>query len=417
MFRAAWTVALKDLALFLRDRVALAMSFALPIVLATVFASAMAGMSGDDSVGRVEVLVEDLDGTDASRALVAELTSSKALEVEVATDVRSRVSRGKAPAAVLVPSGYGADVAAGKKPRLVLYRDPAKEIEQQIVMGNLVRVLFKVAGPAIGRAMMTRGMEAMGFPAGMREAAERMADAQAADGAGAENPFDFADQGAESLGLEVEDVAGGKDSGRLAAGKSHAIAGIAVMMLLFGLTACGGTILEEEQSGTLQRVRLTPNAGPSVLIGKMVFTMIVGMAQLVLLFVFGGLVFDVPVGRAPMALFVHSFAVAAAAAGFGLCLAVLCRTRKQLEGLSTLLILTMSALGGSWFPLIVAPEWFRTLGHFTLNAWAMDGYQGVLWYGKDLAGIATEVLVLLGIAAATGWVAWRGWHRRFERLA
>lgn len=418
MLRAAWTVALKDLRLFLRDRVALAMSFALPIVLATVFASAMAGMSGDDSVGRVEVLVEDLDGTDASRALVTELQSSKSLDVEIAGDVRSRVSRGKAPAAVLVPSGYGADIAAGKKPRLVLYRDPAKEIEQQIVMGNLVKTLYRVAGPAIGRAMMKRGMESMGFPAGMREAAERMADAQAAEGDGSsENPFDFAGQGAEVLGLEVEDVAGGKDSGRLAAGKSHAIAGIAVMMLLFGLTACGGTILEEEQSGTLQRVRLTPNAGPSVLLGKMVFTMIVGLAQLVLLFTYGGLVFDVPVLRAPGALFVHSFAVAAAAAGFGLCLAVLCRTRKQLEGLSTLLILTMSALGGSWFPLIVAPEWFRTLGHFTLNAWAMDGYQGILWYGKDLAGIATEVLVLLGIAAATGWVAWRGWRRRFERLA
>ena len=231
------------------------------------------------------------------------------------------------------------------------------------------------------------------------------------------NPFDLSKDGASALGLEVEDVAGGAQAGRKAAAGAHAIAGIAVMMLLFGLTACGGTILEEADSGTLQRVQLTPGAGAAVLLGKALFTMSVGVAQLLLLFAYGGFVFDVPVLRDPAALAVHSAAVAAAAAGFGLLLAVLCRTRKQLEGLSTLLILTMSALGGSWFPLALVPEGFRTIGHFTLNAWAMDGFQGILWYGKGLGGIWLEIAVLVAIAAATGTAAWLGWRRRFERRA
>ena len=37
MIRAAWLVAAKDLRLFFRDRVALLVTFALPMVLATVF--------------------------------------------------------------------------------------------------------------------------------------------------------------------------------------------------------------------------------------------------------------------------------------------------------------------------------------------------------------------------------------------
>ncbi|MCY2960645.1 MAG: ABC transporter permease [Planctomycetota bacterium] len=420
MIRAALTVAAKDLRLFVRDKVALLMSFALPIVLATVFGAAMGSVFGGGDANRIELLFEDLDGSPASKALLVELQAQKALQVEVRADVRSRVERGSAPAAILVPAGFGEDVAAGRKPRLVLYRDPGKEIEQQILAGNLVPVLMRATGPAVAKEMMKRGMEAMGFPAGMREMAESMFDAQpkAHDGAAAtnsKNPFDFDGEGASALGLQVEDVAGGSNSSQKSAGGSHAIAGIAVMMLLFGLTACGGTILEEEESGTLQRVRLTPNAGASILVGKMLFTVAVGLSQLVLLFVYGGLVFGVPVLAEPLALFVHSVAVACAAAGFGLCLAVLCRTRKQLEGLSTLLILTMSALGGSWFPLAIVPEWFRTIGHFTLNAWAMDGYQGILWYGKGLSGIALDVLVLLAIAVATGWFAWAGWKRRFER--
>lgn len=423
MFRTALTVAAKDLRLFLRDRVALLMSFALPIVLATVFGAAMSSMMGDEPASRVEVHFEDLDGSPQSIALRAELGKCAALRIEDRTDVRARVQRGTAPAAILVPAGFGEDVAAGRKPRLVLYRDPSKEIEQQILAGNLVPVLMRAAGPAVAKEMMRRGMEAMGFPAGMREMAESMYDARSQPAEGREgakaagNPFDFGGGGAAALGLAVEDVAGGADTSRKAAGGAHAIAGIAVMMLLFGLTACGGTILEEEQSGTLQRVRLTPNAGGAVLLGKMLFTVAVGLAQLVLLFAYGGLAFGVPVLRDPLALTVHSVAVACAAAGFGLLLAVLCRTRKQLEGLSTLLILTMSALGGSWFPLAIVPEWFRAIGHFTLNAWAMDGYQGILWYGKGLGGIAVEVLVLFGIALATGWLAWAGWKRRFEILS
>jgi ABC-2 type transport system permease protein len=189
------------------------------------------------------------------------------------------------------------------------------------------------------------------------------------------------------------------------------------MMLLFGLAACGGTILEEEAGGTLQRVRLTPTAGGAVLLGKLLFTVAVGLAQLVVLFAFGAAVFDVPILRSPLALVVHSLCVALAAAGFGLLLAVLCRSRKQLEGVSTLLILTMSALGGSWFPLAFVPAWFRTAGHCTLNAWAMDGYQGILWYGQGLAGVALADGVLLAIAALTLLLARQGWRRRFERPA
>jgi len=420
MLRTAWTVAAKDLRLFLRDQVALLMSFALPIVLATVFGAAMSSMMDDEPASRVEVHFEDLDQSPQSKALLFELQSCAALRIELRNDVRARVENGAAPAAILVPAGFGADVAAGRKPRIVLYRDPAKEIEQQILAGNLVPVLMRAAGPAVAKEMTKRGMEAMGFPAGMRDMAESMFDSRAVPaqaGESSKNPFDFDEGGAEALGLSVEDVAGGPNPSRKAAGGSHAIAGIAVMMLLFGLSACGGTILEEEVSGTLQRVRLTPNAGASVLLGKMIFTVAVGLAQLVVLFAYGGLVFEVPILHDPIALVVHSVAVACAAAGFGLCLAVLCRTRKQLEGLSTLLILTMSALGGSWFPLAIVPEWFRTVGHFTLNAWAMDGYQGLFWYGKDLGGIAVDVAVLFAIAAATSGLAWVGWRRRFERIA
>jgi hypothetical protein len=74
-----------------------------------------------------------------------------------------------------------------------------------------------------------------------------------------------------------------------------------------------------------------------------------------------------------------------------------------------LIVLTMSSLRGRWWPLDIVPEVMRTLAHLiTINAWAMDGFQYLLWYGRGMRNILPEVGVLLVIAkAAFGVGLWR----------
>ena len=353
---------------------------------------------------------------------------------EAATGVRKEVADGEAPAALLVPSGYGEDLAAGRRPELRLYRDPAKEIEQQIVAGNLLAAAFRASGPELAHGAIERGLALLGFPApgraearavleesfgrlqGIAATAAFRGDAAGAfpAGAGGTPDLELADALPSLVGIAVEDVAGPGGEVRKLAVQSHAISGIAVMMLLFGLSAAGATLIEERAGGTLQRLQLAPSTGGSILTGKFLYCALSGALQLVVLFAYGALLFDVPVARAPVALALLSGAVIAAATSLGIALAVWCSSRKQLEGLSTLVILAMSALGGSWFPLAFTPEWYQRLGHFTLNAWAMDGYQGIFWYGEGLAGVATEIGVLLAIAAGGAALASLGWRRRYS---
>jgi ABC-2 type transport system permease protein len=436
----AWIFARKDLRLYFRDRTALAMSVALPIVLAAIFGAAMGAMGGGNSIGKVKLAVEDLDQSARSKELVEKLKQTDGLRIDEKTDVRKRVAGGKAAAALVIPSGYGAELDAGRAPRLKLYRDPAQEIEQQIIAGNLLPALFRAGGSKLSRDLVKRGMSELGLSVDAipgwersfdetwtamealakdaeREPRPANGDGESASDHASTSNGDFIRSVPKFLGVDVEDVAGGENQEKKSASQAHAVSGIGVMMLLFGLVAAGGTILEEQTQGTLTRLLLTPASGAAILLGKFLFTFLSGMIQLVLLFAFGSVVFDVPVWRDPLALIAASVAICAAATSFGLFLAVTCRTRKQLEGLSTLLILVMSALGGSWFPLIVTPEWYRKLGHFTLNAWAMDAYQGIFWYGKGLSGIWVEVLVLLGIAATMALLAARRWHRRFVARA
>jgi ABC-2 type transport system permease protein len=424
----AWILCAKDWRIFLRDRTALLLSLALPVFLATIFAAAMGGFGGK-GVGRVHLLLEDLDQSPRSQRFAAELAKNATLRVEAAQDTRRRVADGKAPAALVIPSGWGAALGTQQRLQLTLYRDPGATIEQQILAGALLPALLFSGDEDLARAIALQGMSEFGFSLeqfpGLRSLFDSTWEAigdtlreqhgsepAGSDGAAAEE-FDFARMVPRLVGMRVEDVAGGEDASQKSAMQSHAVAGIAVMMLLFGLVAAGGTILEEHEQGTLQRLRLAPQGGPAILAGKFLFTVTLGYAQIVILFLYGGLVFSIPVFRDPLAIAVHSLAVVSAATGLGLALAVHAQSRKQLEGFSTLVILVMSALGGSWFPLIATPEWYRKLGHFTLNAWAMDGYQGILWYGKGLGGIWLELLVLLAIALATSALAARGWRRRF----
>ena len=443
----AWLMAKKDLTVFFRDRLGVLLGFGLPIVLATVFGAAMGAFQGDgETMGQVSLYVEDRDDTDASRALVAALKEADGLrirEIDVAVDVdedgagsaRAHVADGDGPAGLLIAAGYAAEVAAGKTPPLTLYRDPGKGIEQQIIAGNLLPALFQAAGETLGHQAMMKTLDWIDLPAAGRGEAEAIlerswsgmsalvkrleesgaGEAEARDDADDEvGGFDFANLLTDALGLEVEDVVGGGNAARARriAAQAHAVAGIAVMMLLFGLVACGGTLLEEEASGTLERLRLAPGANRAILGGKFLFTWIIGLAQLLVLFLYGLLLFDLPLFRAPGALLVLSAVVAAAATGFGILFAVVCRSRKQLEGLSTLVILLMSAMGGSWFPLAITPAWFRDLGHFTLTAWAMDGYQAIFWYEKGLSGIRLELGILLAIAVGTSALAFQLWNRR-----
>lgn len=106
-------------------------------------------------------------------------------------------------------------------------------------------------------------------------------------------------------------------------------------------------------------------------------------------------------------------ATACAAAAFGLVLATISRTRAQLSGMSTIVILTMSAVGGSMFPRFMMTETMQQMGLVTFNAWALDGYLKVFWYEAPLLDLWPQVTVLLGLAAVF-FVAARRFARRWE---
>ena len=194
--------------------------------------------------------------------------------------------------------------------------------------------------------------------------------------------------------MQIVDVLGEKKSNPTIA---FYAGGIAVMFLLFNAAGAGGALLDEVDSGTLDRL-LTANAGMgTVLLGKWLFITVTGIAQITVMFAWGMLVFDLDLlHHLPGFAVITSF-TAASAAGMGLVLATLCRSRQQLSGISTLLILTQSALGGSMFPRFLMSDTLQSLSLFTFNAWALDGYLKVFWRDAPLRELWPQLAVLAAL--------------------
>lgn len=404
-----------------RDRVAQALTFLLPILFFSIFAMVF-GNQDNDATSRVRIAVVDEDGSELSRRIVAGLRQESALRVRVTADAEGTggtldraaaeqlVRNGDLPVAVILPKGLGATAAAFAReagaPRIQLLADVSDPVAPQMVNGLLQKVTM-TAAPDL---MMQGGIQQFEKHAGALTPEQSAAVGAwlpqlKPGGASAGGPG-----GAFGVGVDTVDVMRQGKSGSLV---SFYAAGVGVMFLLFSVSGASGALLDEVDSGTLDRLLSTRLGMGGLLVGKWLFLSLIGVLQLTVMFLWGRLAFGLDLFSHLPGFFVMTFVTAAAAAGFGLMLATLARTRAQLSGMSTIIILTMSALGGSMFPRFLMSEPMQKLGLVTFNAWALDGYLKVFWRDAPVWQLWPQVLVLSVLAAVFMALA-RTFARRWE---
>lgn len=409
-----------------RDRVALALIFALPILFFSIFASVFG--RGGAQTAKIRVAVVDEDQSELSGRILRGLASESSLRVRTAADSGGPLDRagaealvrdGTLPVAVIIPNGTGeafSTTGFGPSPTKVqLLADVSDPVAPQMVLGLLQKVTM-TAAPDL---LMEGGMRQFEENAGaltlqqreavdawlpqLRAMAEEAADASG-DGSG--------DAAAMGLSTEVVDVM--RSHTRQGALISFYAAGIGVMFLLFSSVAgAGGALLDEVEKGTLERLLSTRVGMAQLLLGKWLFLTLIGVSQLTVMFLWGWLVFDLPLFSHVPGFLVMTVVTAAAAAALGLVLATIATSRAQLSGFSTILILTMSALGGSMFPRFLMSETMQRFGLLTFNGWALDGYLKVFWRAAPLWELWPQVLVLTVLTLLFLWAA-RLFARRWE---
>ncbi|MGA2652005.1 MAG: ABC transporter permease [Terracidiphilus sp.] len=414
-----------------RDRGSMVLSFVVPIAFFSIFAVVFGGQH--DTVHKINVIVVDEDQSQASRQLVNGLQSDGSLAVVTqpastkdqpqpapytAATAEDAVKAGDVSVALIVPHGWGTNPISFRgdsdAPAIQLLSDQSDAIAPQMVGG----LLQKAAMTSMPLSMAEQGMKYTEQYVGtftleqrknMETNLDRLRKIESNQSKGATGSA-LTSQAGGIVAVTTRSVVGeNKKSPTI----SFYAAAIGVMFLLFTATGSAGALLDEAESGALDRVLSSRITMTGLLAGKLVFNILLAFTQLTLMFLWAWAVFKLDFFTHIPGFIVMGLCTAFAVAAFGILLASICRTRAQLGALSTLLVLTMSAIGGSMFPRFLMSDAMQKAGLCTINAWAIDGFRKVFWYELPLTDLWPQVSVLLAIGIVLFAVA-RRIARRWE---
>ena len=412
MIRQIIAITLKELKVLWLDREALALLFAMPMFFILVMSFALEGVFEAGSKGHpIEILVVHQDGGRLSEQAIADLKRMEGLilietheGVPLTSDKAEQlIGRGVYPLALLFPEGYTEQILKNandpKKGKAIVYliSDPAMNLQL------LATVKGAVQGAIERRVLLAR------IPQRLKEMFGTLGGTEGQLDNMLEDP-NISERGRSGVDF-IHTFPKGFNAGRRPTATEQNVPAYTIFGVFFIVLTLASSFLQEKKDGTFQRILAAPLSKTALLIGKLLPYYLVNLIQIAMMFCIGVVVFGMKLGYLP-ALVVVSLALAAAANGLGLLVAALGITEAQVNGLSVLLAITLSALGGMMVPTFIMPNLMKTLSLFTPHAWALAGYHDIIIRGLGMKDVLTEMFVLLGFASFFFVIAL--WRFRFD---
>jgi len=385
-----FAVAINDLRVEFSDRGTWMSFLILPLIFTAGIGGGTGGMGGDPNADqRYPVALVDHDGGALATQFADALAQSKVVRSEARDEATALklLDDKKVRAVVVIPSGFSADLLAGKGVEVEV-RASAEDNE-----GLAVREAVQSASALVSRALLAAlvSVEEAEAIRPFADDAERQAYFQEA--------LKLAKDEAESAPAEVANTqASGAWIANIPQGYSQSSPGQLVTWVLATLLAGAAALAAERTLGTLRRLLTMPAPKWMILGGKILGRFTLGTLQMAVMVVAGMLVFKVKWGDSPLALAMIAVSFGLAATALGLFLSTLARTEQQAGGFGTLGTFLLAPLGGAWIPMEITPPAFQTLAQIFPTTWAMRGFTDVIVRGQGPEGVLLETLVLLGFA-------------------
>ena len=436
----------KDFANLRRNRAALVLTFVVPMVIIYVVGLVFGLGRTDSGPSGIPLAVVNQSDSPAAAKLVAALQAEKSFRIVTQfvnpdkttrplaeADLRPLIRDRQFSYALVIPPDLLSDSRLGL--HLKILSDPRNDIEDQIVSGILQKTIFSNVPQLLGQSLQARAKKFLGAAGadsfnraivrdvvntfggdpdrilarveegnfGFDRLAQTLTPTAGANGTpatgGATDIF------SRIVAIDREQVVG-KDVKSPAA--TRIVGGYAVMFLLFALSNSAAAFFDEKNSGVFQRLLSSPVSRAQLLWSRFLYGVLFGLGQLLALFFAGHLLYGVDVFGHLVNLIIVCTSVAAACTGFGMLLAAVSRSPEAARSLATLLVITMSACGGAWFPVSLMPEFMQHIARYTLVYWAIEGFGAVLWAGNEFTQILPILGILLGTTAVVMTIAvWR----------
>lgn len=435
----------KSLLTFWRSRSGAVITFLVPIGLIYLFGHIfnLHGRSGGGPSG-IPVAVVNQSPEPMAAALVEALKADGSLRILTSTTaadgsehplteagVRRALHDNDYRFALLLPPDFLP--ASGFGLKLKFLSNPRNEIEAQTVNGLLQKIILMSMPQLLGQSLQRAGANLIGgeqlaqfnhsiaqaisthFGGDAAEIERRIAAGDFFSGtpsaAGGPTPGNTAGFLSRLVAFETEQVSGQETKNPMAA---RLVGGYAIMFLLFAVSSSAASFFEERNTGVFQRLLSSPVRPAHIVWARFLFGVVLGLLQILVLFLAGHLFYGLDLAAHAGALAAVALASAAACSAFGMLITALSSSPAAASGLSTLVVLSMSAIGGAWFPVSFMPDYIQTLSRFTLVYWSVEGFTDVLWAGRSLVEVLPKISVLFAIALGVmGVTVWRFGRRNF----
>jgi ABC-2 type transport system permease protein len=353
-------VMLKDLRLISRDYPGLIALLVVPIVVITAIASAT--QSGNITKSIIFPVVDEDQGPVATALMRALHEHLDVRKVSRAEAHRLVAELNEAPAALILPEELSKHYLAQKPSTVELLTDPA-----QWQALEAIKVMMLLAD---------RETASLG------------------------DPFSQ-----DLLKLREHSITGNRLS---FSSLEQNIPGFSLMFVLLTLIFSVSIALREEEVwNTSARLSTSPLTSVSLLGGKLLARMIVGTTQLLLLLMFGHFVYGLRLGHSPFAIIAVAAAVVTSMTCFAAVVASLVRTREQAIPVGLAVSFVLAWLGGLFWPLYDLTRPMQEIARLLMTTWSMSAVQDVILRDRGLAGMSTELLVLIAYGLASFLIAVR----------
>lgn len=335
------------------------------------------GYAANLDVTHVPLLLVDGDRSVASRALIERFSASGYFEIagsEPTTETAEPwLVEGRAQVVLVIPEGYGADLAAGRPPEVQVLADGSDANSAVVGLGYASRIIAEMGG-----SLQRTRLEALN---------RRSAVLASRTGEPVAKP--------PSIG-QIEIAPRIFYNPDLKTRWFYVPAVLAMVLMLVTMMLPSMAVVREKEIGTLEQISVTPLRPWQLILGKLTPFAIIGMLDTLVIVGLAQVVFGVPLRGSLLLLMCLTLLFLLNTLGLGLLASTLVGTQQQAMMFSTfVLMVPMIYLSGLIFPIENMPRLFQ-IGSFAIPVrYYAIILRGVFLKGSGLSVLWPEALTLL----------------------
>ena len=179
-------------------------------------------------------------------------------------------------------------------------------------------------------------------------------------------------------------------------------AAMCVMFLLFNIMIGSKSLIQERQTETLSRLKISPTNNATIMIGKFLSIFYFSFIQFFLFYVTTSLFFQVEWGENIAQIMTVGLSYSVSVSGLAIFVASFITDMKTADLIGGWGVQFLAILGGSMLPIYLFPEIMKKIAALTPNNWALGSFLDIMsdtsWTELTLSLV---VLWLIGVATLT----------------